>query len=62
MPHFVLSPVLRGGILMQELSWNTQGVKVTFFSKIDRTVKVFLKGRLVDEIQLKAGQPMKYAF
>lgn len=53
---------LRGGILMQELSWNTQGVKVTFFSKIDRTVKVFLKGRLVDEIQLKAGQPMKYAF
>lgn len=53
---------LRGGILMKELSWTPQGVKVIFFSKTDQSVKVSLRGKQVKEIKLKAGQPMKYSF
>lgn len=51
---------LRGGILMEELSWNAQGVKAIFLSKTGQTVKVSLKGKQVEEIELKAGQQMKF--
>lgn len=50
---------LRGGILMDRLSWNDQGVQVTLLSKTDQTINLLLKGNLVKKIELQAGEPIE---
>lgn len=44
---------LRGGIIVQELSWNEKEVKVTLLSKIDQNVKIQLREAEMQEIVLK---------
>lgn len=49
---------LRGGIIMKELSWNSKEINATLVSKTNQIVKVFLKGKFVNEISLKADKPI----
>lgn len=53
---------LRGGIIVQELSWNEKEVKVTLLSKIDQNVKIQLREAGMQEIVLKADTPATFNF
>ena len=53
---------LRGGIIVQELSWNEKEVKVTLLSKIDQNVKIQLREAEMQEIVLKADTPATFSF
>ena len=53
---------LRGGIIVQELSWNEKEVKVTLLSKIDQNVKIQLREAEMQEIVLKADTPATFNF
>ena len=53
---------LRGGIVINDLSWSGENVTATLVSRIDQTVKVELRGQYVEDIELKAGMPQTISF
>ena len=53
---------LRGGIVINDLSWSGESVTATLVSRIDQTMKVELRGQYVEDIELKAGVPQTISF
>lgn len=53
---------LRGGIVINDLSWSGESVTATLVSRIDQAVKVELRGQYVEDIELKAGVPQTISF
>lgn len=53
---------LRGGILMEDLSWDERGTQATLLSKTDQEVTVTLQGKRPQQVQLKAGSPVRISF
>ena len=53
---------LRGGIVINDLSWSGENITATLVSRIEQTVKVELRGQYVEDIELKAGMPQTISF
>ena len=53
---------LRGGIIVQELSWNEKEVKVTLLSKRDQSGKSRVRGGEVRGIGVGADAPATFSF
>lgn len=47
---------LRGGILVNKLSWNENNVQVVLTSQIDQTINLFVKGKFMQKVDLPAGK------
>lgn len=53
---------LRGGIVMNDMIWNGNEVQATLVSKIDQTIKIRIRGQEKEEVELKAGKPVKVSY
>lgn len=49
---------LRGGIIMESLTWDDSGISVTLKSQTDQDVVLKLKNKTVRKVKLKAGKPL----
>ena len=52
---------LRGGIIVNDLTWNDKGGHVILTSKIDQVVSLTVKGKEKGNIRLTAGKPAKFS-
>ena len=53
---------LRGGILVNKLSWNENNVQVVLTSQIDQTINLFVKGKFIQKVDLPAGKQITLTF
>lgn len=53
---------LRGGIILQQLSWNEKEIKATLLSKVNQSVKICVNGMDKQKVTLEADKPVTVNF